>query len=78
MKAAQFNRYGNRKVVTVSRSAPQPALGDGQVLVTVRTSILNAVNIAGRSGMLPDQTAEAFHFFETGDPRGKVVVMASA
>ena len=73
MKAAQFTRYGGQEVVGAARNAPDPKPGVGQILVEVR-----GARSRGRAGVertfTLGQATEAFHYFESGNPRGKVVV----
>jgi NADPH:quinone reductase-like Zn-dependent oxidoreductase len=60
MKAAQITQYGDASVVAVTKDAPRPAVGPGQVLVEVHAASLNPADSAIRMGYM--HTMAPLHF----------------
>lgn len=50
MRAIELNRYGERDVLTLNPYAPDPALGEGEVLIRLLATSVNPVDAVRRSG----------------------------
>jgi NADPH:quinone reductase-like Zn-dependent oxidoreductase len=71
MKAAQINDYGGPEVITIA-DIPQPAPGDGQVLIQVQAASLNPFDASVRAGRVKDMI-KSLPITLGGDVAGTVV-----
>src|SRR5438128_728723 len=72
MKAAQYNQYGGSEVIEINENAPEPNLGEGQVLVEVYAASLNPFDWKVRAGYMKDMMPLQFPVTIGGDHAGIV------
>lgn len=72
MKAAQINKYGEPDVILINENAPKPSLKNGQVLVEVYDTSINAFDWKLRAGYMQQMMPLQFPFTLGGDFAGKV------
>ncbi len=77
MKAAQYHKYGGPEVIEITNNAPKPSLGEGQVLVEVRSASINPFDWKLRAGYMKDMIPLSFPVTIGGDFAGIVAQLGS-
>lgn len=72
MKAAQISKYGGSDTIKIVTDAPKPELKAGQLLVEVKASSINPIDIAIRNGNLVQMLPLEFPITLGGDFSGVV------
>src|SRR5436309_13781997 len=52
MKSAQINRYGSSEVIEINRSAPEPKVSAGTILVMIKATGINPIDWKIREGYM--------------------------
>src|SRR5437773_1630065 len=52
MKSAQINRYGSSEVIEINRSAPEPKVSAGTILVMIKATGVNPIDWKIREGYM--------------------------
>src|SRR5258708_6473033 len=76
MRAAQINSYGHPDVIEINPNAPKPTLTEGQVMVEVHATSINAIDWKVLEGLAQAMSKPPFPITLGGDFSGVVTEVA--